>query len=119
MIRIGDLTIPTMDDIDINSKRILLRIDINSPVDENGKIIDDSRIRAHIVTIKELIKNNNSVVLISHQGRPGDKDFISLEEHAKILSHYLGEEVYFVDDVIGPYARELIKKLEARKILLL
>ena len=119
LIRLGDLTIPTMDDIDINSKKILLRIDINSPVDENGKIIDDSRIRAHIVTIKELIKNNNSVVLISHQGRPGDKDFISLEEHAKILSHYLGEEVYFVDDVIGPYARELIKKLEARKILLL
>lgn len=64
------------------------------------------------MTIKELLNNGNSVVLISHQGRPGDKDFISLEEHAKILSQHLGEEVTFIDDVIGPYARESIKVRE-------
>ncbi|WP_338604801.1 phosphoglycerate kinase [Sulfolobus tengchongensis] len=119
MIRVGDLTIPTMDDIDLHSKKVLLRIDINSPIDENGNIIDDSRIKAHISTIKELIDKDNSVVLISHQGRPGDKDFVSLEEHAKLLSRYLNEEVIFVDDVIGPYAREAIKKLENKRVLLL
>lgn len=108
-----------MDDIDLHSKKVLLRVDINSPVSENGKILDDSRIRAHILTIKELLNNGNSVVLISHQGRPGDKDFISLEEHAKILSQHLGEEVIFIDDVIGPYARESIKKLENKRVLLL
>ncbi|WP_229572532.1 phosphoglycerate kinase [Saccharolobus caldissimus] len=119
MIKIGDLSIPTMDDIDLHSKKVLLRVDINSPVSENGKILDDSRIKAHVVTIKELLNNGNSVVLISHQGRPGDKDFISLEEHAKILSQHLGEEVTFIDDVIGPYARESIKKLESKRVLLL
>ncbi|BDB97423.1 phosphoglycerate kinase [Saccharolobus caldissimus] len=108
-----------MDDIDLHSKKVLLRVDINSPVSENGKILDDSRIKAHVVTIKELLNNGNSVVLISHQGRPGDKDFISLEEHAKILSQHLGEEVTFIDDVIGPYARESIKKLESKRVLLL
>lgn len=108
-----------MDDIDLHSKKVLLRVDINSPVSENGKILDDSRIKAHIVTIKELLNNGNSVVIISHQGRPGDKDFISLEEHAKILSQHLGEEVTFIDDVIGPYARESIKKLESKRVLLL
>ncbi|ADX82895.1 phosphoglycerate kinase [Sulfolobus islandicus] len=119
LIKVGDLTIPTMDDIDIRSKKVLLRIDINSPVDENGKIIDDSRIKAHIGTIKELADKGNSVVLISHQGRPGDKDFISLEEHTKLISKYLDREVVFVEDVIGPYAREMIKKLENNGILLL
>ncbi|ABW02612.1 Phosphoglycerate kinase [Caldivirga maquilingensis IC-167] len=115
----GGLTIPTMDDIDIRSKKVLLRIDINSPVDENGKIIDDSRIKAHVETIKELIDKDNSVVLMSHQGRPGDKDFISLEEHSKLISKHLNREVIFVDDVIGPYAREIIKNLKNGEILLL
>nr|WP_198002075.1 phosphoglycerate kinase [Caldivirga maquilingensis] len=108
-----------MDDIDIRSKKVLLRIDINSPVDENGKIIDDSRIKAHVETIKELIDKDNSVVLMSHQGRPGDKDFISLEEHSKLISKHLNREVIFVDDVIGPYAREIIKNLKNGEILLL
>ncbi|TRM85809.1 phosphoglycerate kinase, partial [Sulfolobus sp. E3] len=119
MIKIGDLNVPTIDDIDLHSKKILLRIDINSPVGENGEILDDSRIRAHVVTIKELMDKSNSIVLISHQGRPGDKDFISLEQHAKLLSKHLGEEVAFVEDVIGPHAREEIKKLDKGKVLLL
>ncbi|TRM80886.1 phosphoglycerate kinase [Sulfolobus sp. A20-N-F6] len=105
--------------MDLHSKKILLRIDINSPVGENGEILDDSRIRAHVVTIKELMDKSNSIVLISHQGRPGDKDFISLEQHAKLLSKHLGEEVAFVEDVIGPHAREEIKKLDKGKVLLL
>jgi phosphoglycerate kinase len=109
-----------MDDLDVNGKKVLLRIDINSPIDPStGNILDDSRIKAHIVTIKELIDKNNAVVLISHQGRPGDDDFVSLSQHSKYLSKYLNMEVEFIEDVIGPYAIEKIKKIERGNIILL
>lgn len=56
---------------------------------------------------------------MSHQGRPGDNDFISLKEHAELLNKYLGVNVEFVEDVMGPYAREKIKNLNKGEILLL
>ncbi|WP_048099447.1 phosphoglycerate kinase [Candidatus Acidianus copahuensis] len=114
------MEIPTLDDLQFSEKKVLVRIDINSPVDpETGKLLDYSRIKAYSSTIKELIEKGNSVVLMSHQGRPGDNDFISLEEHSKLLNKYLGASVEFVDDVIGPYARERISKLKPGEILLL
>lgn len=97
-----------------------MRIDINSPVDpKSGNLLDDSRLKAYNSTIRELIEKGNSVVLISHQGRPGDNDFISLEEHAKILSKYLDTNVEFIEDVMGPYAREKIQNLEKGRVMLL
>ncbi|BFH74374.1 phosphoglycerate kinase [Sulfurisphaera javensis] len=120
MIKVADLNIPVIEDLDINNKKVLLRIDINSPVDrKTGKLLDDSRIKAHAETVKELLDRGNSLVIISHQGRPGDDDFISLEEHSKILSKYVGKEIEFVDDVIGPYARERISKLGKGEAILL
>lgn len=120
MIRVWDFQIPTINDINPSNKKILLRIDINSPIDPStGKILDDSRIKAHVPTIKELVENNNAVVLISHQGRPGDNDFTSLSEHSKYLSKYLEMNVEFVEDVIGPYAIERIKKAEKGSVILL
>ncbi|BAB66419.1 phosphoglycerate kinase [Sulfurisphaera tokodaii str. 7] len=120
MIKVADLNIPVIEDFDINGRKVLLRIDINSPVDrKTGKLLDDSRIKAHAETIRELLDKQNSVVIISHQGRPGDDDFISLEEHSKILSKYVGREIEFVDDVIGPYAREKISKLGKGEAILL
>ncbi len=97
-----------------------MRIDINSPVDpKTGKLIDDSRIKAYNDTIKELVNKGNSLVLISHQGRPGDSDFIPLEEHAELLSKYLDIKVEFVEDVMGPYARERIKTMKSGEVILL
>ncbi|WP_236753595.1 phosphoglycerate kinase [Acidianus sp. HS-5] len=120
MIKVNDLEIPTLDDINFSDNRLLVRIDINSPVDpKTGKLIDDSRIKAYNDTIKELINKGNSLVLISHQGRPGDSDFISLEEHAELLSKYLDTKVEFIEDVMGPYARERIKSMKRGEVILL
>lgn len=82
-------------------------------------MLDDSRLKAHAPTIKELIEKGNSIVLMSHQGRPGDSDFISLKEHAELLNKYLGMNIEFVEDVMGPYAIERIKNLGKGEVLLL
>lgn len=116
--------IPTIDDLDnyfgIKGSKILLRIDINSPIDPETKdILDDSRIRAHAATIRELVERGAAVVAMSHQGRPGDSDFVSLGKHAKLLEKHTDLPVRFIDDVIGPAAREAIKSLQPGEVLLL
>ncbi len=113
--------IPLLEDIDPRNAKVLLRIDINSPIDhKTGRIIDNIRLRAHVDTIRELVVERNcSVVLIAHQGRPGDKDFTDLSQHAEILSKHLGLDVEFVEDVMGPTAREKIRGLKPGEILLL
>lgn len=113
--------IPTINDYDIRDSKVLVRVDFNSPIDpKTGKILNDFRIRSHIETIRELVSERNcAVVLISHQGRPGEKDFVTLEEHAKKLSEYLGMEIEFIEDVMGPAARNRIKELRNGEILML
>lgn len=113
--------LPTIRDLDIREKKVLVRIDINSPIDpETGEILDDRRISVHGKYIKEMMKDYNpALVLISHQGRPGEGDFTSLEKHAELLSKYTGVTVKFVDDIIGPKAREEIRNLKPGEILLL
>jgi len=118
------LVLPTIDDLDgkygIKGAKILLRADLNSPIDpESKEIIDDSRIRAHSASVKELAERGAAVVVLSHQGRPGEPDFISLENHARLLEKYTGVEVDFIDDVIGPAARNKISQLPPAKVLLL
>ena len=120
MINLLDMTIPTLDDLPVSGKKVLLRVDINSPVDKKtSKLLDYSRIEAHSSTVRELLDRKNALVIVSHQGRPGDDDFISLEEHAKVMSKFVGQEIEFVDDVIGPYARERIKSLKPGQALML
>jgi phosphoglycerate kinase (EC 2.7.2.3) len=120
MIKVSDLSIPTLDDVNAFNKKILLRIDINSPVDKKtGKLLDDSRIKAHAYTVKNLLERDNAIVILSHQGRPGDDDFISLQQHAELLSKYIGTNVEFIEDIIGPYAIEKVKKIEKGQIYLL
>ncbi|MEM4471793.1 MAG: phosphoglycerate kinase, partial [Zestosphaera sp.] len=85
----------------MSEKRVLVRVDFNSPIDKDGKIIDDSRIKAHRQTLLTLIDRGAAVVVITHQGRPGDDDFITLEPHAQKLEEVLGAKVKFVSDVIG------------------
>ncbi|MEM2509838.1 MAG: phosphoglycerate kinase [Candidatus Methanomethylicia archaeon] len=110
----------TMDSFNFNNKYVLVRIDINSPIDPESKIIlDDARFREHAKTIRELIEGEARITLTSHQGRPGDPDFTSLNGHAELLSSILGVEVKFIDDVCGPAAREAIRKLNPSEVLLL
>jgi 3-phosphoglycerate kinase len=82
----------TIDDFEFQNRVTLVRVDFNSPVDpETKKILEDVRIRAHgETTIRELVHKGAKVVVLAHQGRPGDPDFISMEQHAKILGEILG-----------------------------
>ena len=111
------LTFKTLDDVETKGKRILVRVDINCSVNpDTKKITDDSRIDAIVPTLKELSKSK--VVLMAHQGRPGSNDFISLEQHTKILQR-LGFNAAFVDDIFGERAKAAIEKVQVGAILVL
>ncbi|MDI9643999.1 MAG: phosphoglycerate kinase [Candidatus Verstraetearchaeota archaeon] len=110
----------TMDDFAFEGKKVLLRVDINSPIDpKTGAIIDDTRIKSHAKTVKELVRMGASVAILAHQGRPGDSDFTNLEAHGELLSRYLDIEVKYVEDIFGPYARSEISKMRPGDVLLL
>jgi len=111
----------TLDDIDFKGKTAIVRVDFNSPIDEKiKKVLDDTRIRAHgESTIKELSERGAKVVILAHQGRPGDPDFTPLKEHAQILGEILGKPVKYVDDLYGDKAQKAIKELKNGEILVL
>jgi len=110
----------TMDDFDFRGKTALIRVDFNSPIDaQTKKIIDDTRIRMHGKTIGELAKKGAKVVVLAHQGRSGEPDFVPLKEHAEILGKVLGMPVKYVDDVCGENAVKAVKKLNAGEVLVL
>ncbi|TFG33467.1 phosphoglycerate kinase [Candidatus Thorarchaeota archaeon] len=111
------LTFKTLDDVDYIGKRILIRVDMNCSVDPKTKTItDSSRIEAIRKTLEEL--SQSKVVLMAHQGSPGSDDFISLEQHTKILRK-LGFNATFVDDIFGDKAKEAISKVKDGEILVL
>lgn len=110
----------TIDDFDLEDKTVLVRVDINSPVDPNtGFILDDTRIKLHAETIGELSNKGAKTVLLAHQSRPGKNDFTTLEQHAKALSKILDKDVSYVDDIFGRAAREDISRMRKGEILLL
>jgi len=112
--------IPTMNDFDFNGKTVLLRIDINTPMDpKTGELLNDRRFRSHKDTIEELVKKKAKVVVMAHQGRPGDPDFTPLEKHAKKLSEITGFPVRYVDSIFSSYALNEIKKMRECEIILL
>lgn len=122
-VQIGDGMgrILTIDDFDFKGKTALVRVDFNSPIDpKTKKVLDDTRIKAHgESTIKELSLKGARVVVLAHQGRPGDPDFTPLQEHAQILGKILGKPVKYVDDVFGEKAQRAIKELKNGEILVL
>jgi phosphoglycerate kinase len=110
----------TVDDFSIEGQKVLLRVDINSPIDpKTGEILDDTRIRSHAETIRGLLDRGASVAVLAHQGRPGDNDFTTLKAHADLLSKYVKSEVKYVDDVFGPFARASIESMKKGEALLL
>jgi phosphoglycerate kinase len=110
----------TIDDFDLEGKTVLVRVDFNSPVDQEKKrILDYTRIREHLQTIRELSDKGSRVVILSHQGRPGDPDFISLRQHAEILGRMLGRSVEYVDDLFEEEAKRAIRELLDGEILVL
>jgi len=111
----------TIDDLNFKDKVALVRVDFNSPIDaDTKKILEDTRIRVHgKTTIKELSQKGAKVVVLAHQGRPGEPDFISLKQHAKALSRILGKSVKYVNDLFGEKAQDAIKALKSGEILVL
>jgi len=111
----------TMDDYDFKNKTALVRVDFNSNIDpKTKKILEAPRIRAHgETTIRELIERGAKVVILAHQGRPGDPDFTPLKQHAEYLSKVLGRPVRYVNDLFGEKAQKAIKQLKTGDVLVL
>ena len=107
----------TMSDVLLDDKTVLVRVDFNLPMDSNGNILDNRKIKSHLRTLWSL--EHSRVVLMSHQGRPGDEDYTTLEAHAKLATELLGRKVTYEDDIFSSCARNAIKSLAQGEILLL
>jgi phosphoglycerate kinase len=111
----------TIDDFNFRNRKALIRVDFNVPLDENFNVTDDTRLKAAIPTIKKIIDEGGSAILMSHLGRPktGPEDKFSLKHIIPDLSKKLGVEVQFANDCVGDEASEKSKKLGAGQVLLL
>ncbi|MEQ8996122.1 MAG: phosphoglycerate kinase [Coleofasciculus sp. B1-GNL1-01] len=114
-------TVANLNESDLAGKRVLVRADLNVPLDENGTITDDTRIRAALPTIQDLIKKNAKVVLCSHLGRPKGqvKDSLRLTPVANRLSELLGQTVVKCDDCIGDGVKSQVDSLNNGQVALL
>ncbi len=108
----------TIDDFNFEDKTTFLRVDMNCPIDPiTMEISGIKRIEETTETINLL--DNAKIVVASHQGRVGNKDYTSMEKHAKVLAKLLGKEVQYVEDVIGGLAKTKIKNMKNGEIILL
>ncbi len=111
----------TVRDIDVKGKKVIVRVDFNVPLDENGNITDDKRIVGALPTIKYLVDNNAKTILVSHLGRPknGFEDKFSMRPTVDRLSKLLGIEVKLAKDVIGEDAVNKAASLKDGEVLML
>ncbi|MDN5341867.1 MAG: phosphoglycerate kinase [Oceanotoga sp.] len=110
----------TVKDIDFENKKVIMRVDFNVPIKE-GKITDETRIKAALPTIKYVLEQNAKVILLSHLGRPkGEKKIeFSLAPVAKRLNELLDNEVLFVDETRGEKVETAVNKLKSGQVLVL
>ena len=115
-----DRSFLTIDDFKIEGKVIILRIDINSSVNpETGEILDNTRIKRHAETVRELSEKKAKVVILAHQSRLGKLDCISLKEHAKIMAEIINIKIDFIPELYNQKVIGSIKKLKNGDILML
>ena len=108
----------TLDEVDLEGRTVLVRVDINSPLDpETNAFLDDTRIRRIVPTWNKLAKSK--VILLVHQSRPGKKDFTSTLGHSRELGRLLGRTVKWVDDIYGKKALAAIENMENGELLML
>jgi phosphoglycerate kinase len=110
----------TVEQIPVEGKRVLMRVDFNVPI-KDGKVANDKRIRAALPTIRHILKQKGKLILMSHLGRPkGQRNAaMSLEPCVEVLSRHLGSPVSFVGDCIGESVNDAVKRLEPGRVLLL
>jgi len=114
--------IRSIEQLDVGSKRLFVRVDFNVPLDKKtGKVKDDARIRAALPTIRHAIGRKAKVILASHLGRPDGRVVpeMSLEPAGARLSQQLGQDVIFADDCVGDGVRKLVGELREGQVLLL
>ena len=110
----------TLDQADVKGKRVLVRVDLNVPM-ENGRVTDATRIERILPTIREIADNGGKVILLAHFGRPkgGPDEANSLKPLAPVLSEHLGRPVAFAPDCIGPAAKDAVSTMKDGDVLLL
>ncbi len=110
----------TVEDLDLKDQRVLMRVDFNVPLSD-GRVEDDKRIRAALLTIQYILKQGGRLILMSHLGRPKGKRVpeMSLQPCAEVLAEHLAQEVKFCEDCVGPAAETAARNLEAGQVLLL
>jgi phosphoglycerate kinase len=110
--------IGTLADAGTLTGTVMLRVDFNSPIDpSSNQILDDKRFREHLPTVQAL--EDTKLVVLTHQSRPGKKDYTTLEAHAAKLERLLGRPVTYVDDIFGRCAREAIRNAKRGDVLML
>src|SRR5437870_69509 len=108
----------TIDEFALAGSTVLLRVDINSPIDPStGRILNDARIREHLATVRDL--KDTSLAILAHQSRPGRDDFTTLEAHADRMSVLLGRPVRYVDSLFGRHAVEAIQSMKPGDVVML
>jgi phosphoglycerate kinase len=114
-------SVANLSEADVSGKRVLVRVDFNVPLDESGKITDDTRVRAALPTIKDLVGKGAKVILASHFGRPKGKvnESMRLTPAAKRLSELLGQEVIMCDDCIGDSVTAAIAQMSNGQVAML
>ncbi|HPD10565.1 MAG TPA: phosphoglycerate kinase [Methanoregulaceae archaeon] len=112
------VTIGRLSEVPVAGKTVLLRLDLNSPIDPSScTILDDKRFREHLPTVHAL--RESRLVIVTHQSRPGKKDFTTLEGHAEKLEHLIGRPVSYIDDIFGRCAREAIRSMRPGEVIML
>jgi phosphoglycerate kinase len=111
----------TVADVNFKGKKVLVRVDYNVPLNHNRHITDDTRIKESIPTIKKILDDGGSVILMSHLGRPkgGYEDDYSLTPIVPTLSNYLGRKVIFTRDLFGEKTKRVAKDLQPGEVALL
>jgi phosphoglycerate kinase len=111
----------TVDKYNFSSKKAVVRVDFNVPLNEQYEVTDETRIKAAIPTIKKILKDGGSAILMSHLGRPkgGYEEKFSLKHVLPVLNKHLGKEAKFADDCLGDSAKKMTKELKPGEVLLL
>lgn len=110
----------TIDDVDLSGKRVLVRVDFNVPISADGRVEDDTRIRASLPTLERIIRAGGCAVVMSHLGRPkGIDPHFSLKPVADHLARITGWKVKFAPDCVGPEVEASVSALQPGEILLL
>jgi len=111
----------TIEDLNVQGKRVLVRVDYNVPLDGEGNVTDDTRVRTTMPTVRYLLEQNAAVILMAHLGRPKGKrnEKYSLKPAAEVLEKLIGRQVKMAPDCIGADVEKMVKELKPGEIVLL